>query len=81
MSETGKEAAPTAGGHAAMFVFLTVCIDAMGLGIIVPVLPDLIREITDLGLDGAALWGGWLSFSGSPTFQVGSLRSSFPAMR
>jgi DHA1 family tetracycline resistance protein-like MFS transporter len=63
MSETGKEAAPTAGGHAAMFVFLTVCIDAMGLGIIVPVLPDLIREITDLGLDGAALWGGWLSFS------------------
>ena len=49
--------------HAAMFVFLTVCLDAMGIGIIVPVLPDLIREVTSLGLDGAALWGGWLSFS------------------
>ena len=50
-------------GHATMFVFLTVCLDAMGLGIIIPVLPDLIRELADIGLDQAALWGGWLSFS------------------
>ena len=46
-----------------MFVFLTVCIDSMGFGIIIPVLPDLIREVTDLGYSGAALWGGWMSFS------------------
>ncbi|MGI9422297.1 MAG: MFS transporter, partial [Hyphomicrobiaceae bacterium] len=46
-----------------MFVFLTVCIDAMGIGIIVPVMPNLIQELTTLGLDGAAIWGGWLSFS------------------
>lgn len=51
------------GSHAAMFVFLTVCLDSIGIGIIIPVLPDLIRELAGLGLDGAALWGGWLSFS------------------
>ena len=54
----------TKGGfHATMFVFLTVCIDSIGFGIIIPVLPDLIKEVTDLGYSGAALWGGWMSFS------------------
>ena len=62
-TEPEGQAPRRVGVHAAMFVFLTVCIDAMGLGIIVPVMPDLIRELTDLGLGGAALWGGWLSFS------------------
>ena len=52
-----------AGFHATMFVFLTVCIDSIGFGIIIPVLPDLIREVTNLGYSGAALWGGWMSFS------------------
>ncbi|MGI9524804.1 MAG: TCR/Tet family MFS transporter [Hyphomicrobiaceae bacterium] len=50
-------------GHATFFVFVTVCFDAIGFGIIIPVLPDLIGELADLGLGGAALWGGWLSFS------------------
>ncbi len=71
MADETKPSAPTVGGaaghpvghNAALFVFLTVCLDAIGLGIIVPVLPDLIRAVTSLGLDGAALWGGWLSFS------------------
>ncbi len=54
---------PKGGFHATMFVFLTVCIDSMGIGIIIPVLPDLIREVTNLGYSGAALWGGWMSFS------------------
>ncbi len=63
MSGTDRDQAPSVGGHAALFVFLTVVLDSMGLGIIIPVLPDLIREVTSLGLDGAALWGGWLSFS------------------
>ena len=46
----------TKGGfHATMFVFLTVCIDSIGFGIIIPVLPDLIKEVTDLGSSGAAL--------------------------
>ena len=52
----------TAGPQAATFVFVTVLIDAMGIGIIIPVMPDLIRELTDLPLGAAALWGGYLSF-------------------
>ena len=59
----GLEQKTKGGFHATMFVFLTVCIDSMGFGIIIPVLPDLIREVTDLGYSGAALWGGWMSFS------------------
>ena len=51
-----------AGPPAAAFVFVTVLIDAMGIGIIIPVMPDLIRELTDLPLGAAALWGGYLSF-------------------
>ena len=54
---------PKGGFHAAMFVFLTVCIDSIGIGIIIPVLPDLIREVSNLGYSGAAIWGGWMSFS------------------
>ena len=48
--------------RAIAFVFVTVLIDAMGIGIILPVMPDLIRELTDLTIGGAALWGGYLSF-------------------
>ena len=51
-----------AGGRAVAFVFVTVLINAMGIGIILPVMPDLIRELTDLPLGAAALWGGYLSF-------------------
>ena len=50
------------GRRAAAFVVVTVLIDAMGIGIIIPVMPDLIRELTDLPLGAAALWGGYLSF-------------------
>ena len=45
------------------FIFLTVCIDAVGFGIVIPVLPDLIAEVSNTGISGAALWGGYLSFS------------------
>ena len=50
------------GRRAAAFVVVTVLIDAMGIGVIMPVMPDLIRELTDLPLGAAALWGGYLSF-------------------
>ncbi|WP_299547188.1 TCR/Tet family MFS transporter [uncultured Tateyamaria sp.] len=46
-----------------IFILLTVMIDAMGIGLIVPVMPDLIQEVQGmgLGLGTAALWGGVLS--------------------
>ncbi|MEL6465134.1 MAG: TCR/Tet family MFS transporter [Pseudomonadota bacterium] len=44
-----------------LFILLTVMIDAMGIGLIVPVMPDLIQEVQGSGLGTAALWGGVLS--------------------
>ena len=48
---------------AVTFVLLTVVIDAMGIGLIMPVTPDLIRELLGKGLAEAALWGGVLTAS------------------
>jgi DHA1 family tetracycline resistance protein-like MFS transporter len=50
------------GPHSLAFVLITVFIDTVGLGIIVPVLPDLILELTGEGLGAAARYGGWLMF-------------------
>ncbi|NQW09261.1 MAG: TCR/Tet family MFS transporter [Alphaproteobacteria bacterium] len=51
------------GRHATAFVFVTVLVDGMGIGIIIPVLPGLIRELTALSLSQAALWGGFLTLA------------------
>jgi DHA1 family tetracycline resistance protein-like MFS transporter len=44
-------------------ILLTVVIDAMGIGLILPVMPALLQEVTGTGLGQAALWGGLLSTS------------------
>lgn len=54
---------PTARRHAALFIFVTVVLDSMGIGIILPVMPDLLQELSGLSVGEAALWGGYLSFS------------------
>jgi DHA1 family tetracycline resistance protein-like MFS transporter len=46
-----------------LFILLTVLIDAMGIGLMVPVMPDLIREVNGGTLGDAALWGGVLATS------------------
>ncbi len=46
---------------AVLVVVLTVMIDAMGIGLMVPVMPDLIREVNGGGLSEAAIWGGILT--------------------
>jgi MFS transporter, DHA1 family, tetracycline resistance protein len=56
MSETG-------GRFALIFIFLTMLIDTIGLGVIIPVSPGLIAQLTHQGLSGAARWGGWLFFA------------------
>jgi len=43
------------------FVLLTIMIDAMGIGLIMPVMPDLIQEVQGTGLSNAAIWGGILT--------------------
>ncbi|MCR9127058.1 MAG: TCR/Tet family MFS transporter [Rhodobacteraceae bacterium] len=44
-----------------LFILITVLLDAMGIGLIVPVMPDLIRDVQGGSLANAALWGGVLS--------------------
>jgi DHA1 family tetracycline resistance protein-like MFS transporter len=43
------------------FILITVVIDSMGIGLILPVMPALLREIGDVALGEAAVWGGMLA--------------------
>ena len=45
------------------FIFITLLLDVTGIGIIIPVLPSLIMELTGEGLSAAAKYGGWLIFA------------------
>lgn len=51
------------GKHAMVFLLVAVLIDMIGLGMIMPVMPSLLTEITGEGLGSAAAWGGWLAFT------------------
>ncbi len=53
---------PSASRHALAFIFITMLVDTIGLGIIIPVTPKLIVELTGGGMSEAARWGGWLFF-------------------
>ena len=44
------------------FIFITILLDVIGLGIIIPVVPSLIVELTGEELSDAALYGGALMF-------------------
>jgi len=43
------------------FIFVTLLIDVIGWGIIIPVIPNLIKELTGTDTSGAAEYGGWLT--------------------
>lgn len=62
---TPSAATPPASGNrlALTFILLTVTLDAIGIGLIFPVMPDLIESVTGGTLSQAALWGGVLSTS------------------
>ncbi|MEZ5553203.1 MAG: TCR/Tet family MFS transporter [Pseudomonadales bacterium] len=51
------------GSQAFAFVFITALLDSIGFGIIMPVLPQLVMEVTGEGLAGAARYGGGLMFA------------------
>ena len=60
MSDAANGKGPTS---TLTFVALIVFIDMVGIGLIVPVLPGLLEEITGKGLDETAGIGGWLLFA------------------
>ncbi len=44
------------------FIFFTALVDSVGFGIILPVMPELIMEVSGDELGNAAIYGGWLMF-------------------
>jgi DHA1 family tetracycline resistance protein-like MFS transporter len=54
--------ARNASNGAFLFLFIAVLVDSIGFGIILPVLPQLIMQLTGVGIDRAAGYGGWLAF-------------------
>ena len=60
MSETAKPT-QTGGKNAFAFVIVSVTLDMLGFGLIVPVMPDLIKELTGLEGADAVAWGGALT--------------------
>ncbi|NMD09286.1 MAG: TCR/Tet family MFS transporter [Phyllobacteriaceae bacterium] len=51
------------GKHAVTFVLITVFLDMVGFGIIMPVLPSLIQQVGHVSIADAARIGGWLFFA------------------
>lgn len=45
------------------FVFVTLMVDCIGLGIIIPIMPGLIQELNGGDLSEASVYGGLLTFS------------------
>src|SRR4029077_16292151 len=58
----GEEMEPRSSRLALTFIFITMLVDTIGLGIIIPVSPRLISSLTHEGMSGAARWGGMLIF-------------------
>lgn len=44
------------------FILITVLIDSIGFGVIIPVMPDLLTELLDSPKADVAVWGGYLAF-------------------
>ncbi|MEO1029366.1 MAG: MFS transporter, partial [Pseudomonadota bacterium] len=49
------------GKNAFLFVFITVLLDMMGFGLIIPVMPDFLSEITELPKEELVVWSGLLT--------------------
>ena len=45
------------------FIFVTILVDVIGLGVIIPIVPKLIQRLTGEGISEASRYGGWLVFS------------------
>lgn len=58
---------PPVSRHAVTFVLLTVLLDMIGFGLIIPVTPALIEEVGGVGLSQASVIGGWMFFAFSFT--------------
>lgn len=53
----------THSGSTLLFILATVTLDAIGIGLIFPVMPDLMISVTGAPIGEAALWGGVITAS------------------
>lgn len=51
------------GRNAIAFIAITLLLDTIGFGLIIPVLPTLLVDITHQPVSRAAVYGGWLAFT------------------
>ncbi len=65
-----------------IFIIITLMLDSIGIGLIIPVLPQLVQDLTGGSISEAAIWGGLLTtvyalmqFLLSPT--IGNLSDRF----
>ena len=63
MDNTASIAAKAPSRHAIYFVLITVLLDMIGFGLIIPVLPILIETVGHMTLAEASLVGGWMFFA------------------
>jgi len=54
---------PKPGNLPLLFILITVTLDSVGFGIILPVMPDLLEDVMSVSLSEAATWGGYLTFA------------------
>lgn len=45
------------------FIFVTLLVDSIGLGIIIPIMPKLLQTLAHTDISTAAKYGGWLMFA------------------
>src|ERR1700743_3696720 len=54
---------PTKTSAAVGFIFVTIFIDVLGLGIIIPVIPKLLEQLGHVDNSVASEYNGWLTFT------------------
>jgi len=60
ITETSLGSPKPVSRHAVTFVLITVFLDMVGFGLIMPVLPKLIEDVGHVTIDRAAIIGGWM---------------------
>lgn len=63
MENSIDQAVKTPSRHAFTFIMITVLLDMIGFGLIIPVLPMLIETVGEMTLAEASLVGGWMFFA------------------
>jgi len=53
-------AATTGRAASVRFILITLVIDALGFGLVVPIVPALVVKLSGLQVSGASVWVGWL---------------------